>query len=272
MEKYGKNIVLFLLLAGMAPAVQAENEPSRESNEEYYVSDECCPRVAVIDFDNAVDLKKLEMRLLDLAKDKNIHGILLAVDHCGGGPEVGVIHDLIIRIKRIKPIVGLVRGVALSAGYHVASAADYLIAHTCSGVGSIGVWREIQRWDEKNVDAERNGLKAHARIYIFKAGKYKALERPCVGELSDEEKAYIQAGIDKDYEEFIAAVAHNRGLDIARSEDWAEGKTFTAAEALELGLIDEIGTAIEAEIMLIKLMRKRNPNKIISIDVRYVYS
>ena len=256
----------------MAPAVQAENEPSRESNEEYYVSDECCPRVAVIDFDNAVDLKKLEMRLLDLAKDKNIHGILLAVNHNGGGSEIGVIHDLIKRIKWFKPVVGLIRGAAYSAGYRVASAADYLIAHTCSGVGSIGVYIEIQRWDEKKVDIDRNGFKANAKIYVFKAGKYKALENPCVGELSYDEQAYIQAGIDKDYEEFIAAVAHNRGLDIARSEDWAEGKTFTAAEALELGLIDEIGTAIEAEIMLIKLMRKRNPNKIISIDVRYVYS
>lgn len=252
-------------MSGAVNALCADTEAA-----EYHVPKVRHPRVAVIDFDNGVDLKKLEIRLLELAKNNNIDGILLSINHNGGTGDVAVIHDMILRVKRIKPVVGLIRGAAYSAGYHVASATDYLIAHTFSGVGSIGSYCEFERRNGE-LTIDQNGFKSLATVYVFTAGKYKGLHLRSKNDLSDDEKAYIQKEVDKDYQAFLAAVAKNRGLDVARSDDWAEGKIFIPSEALELGLIDEIGTAFEAESKLVDLMRKKYSNIIISSNVEYVY-
>jgi protease IV len=264
-----KNIVFIIIVSSITGFIRAE-DAGAQSTQEYQVPHVCNSRIAVIDFDTDVDFKKLEIRLVNIAKDNNIHGILLAVDHHGG--EVGafsVIHDLLLRVKRIKPVVALVRGKALSAAYLVVSVADYVIAHSASDIGSIGTYGEIQRWHD--VTAKQNDLEAVAKVYFFKSGKYKALGNPYSEDLSQEDKAYIQASLDKGYQLFTNTVARNRNFDINRADEWAEGKNFYGPDALKLGLIDEIGTAIEAEGKLLELMRTRNPDRIISSNVEYIF-
>jgi protease IV len=227
------------------------------------------PRIAVIDFSNTVDLVRLEKLLINIAKDQTIQGVLLTINHKGGGNEVIVIHDLIWRLKRVKPVVGLIRGDAFSAGYWVASAVDYLIAHTASEVGNIGVVREVHRWQPTTI--KHGEYEATAKIHLLKAGKYKALGNPWSDDLSEDETIYIQADIDAVYELFKRTVAVNRSLDLAQADDWANGKTFMALKALELKLIDEIGTVFEAESKLVELIQNKNPDCLISNNVEYIF-
>lgn len=228
------------------------------------------PQVAVIDFSDTTDLAKLELILVNVVKNPGIHGILLAINHGGGAGDVVVIHDILTRIKRIKPVVGLIRGNALSAGYWVASAADYLIAHNASEVGSIGVLIEIVRWRDPKLN-QPHGYDATAKIHLMKAGKYKTLRNAWSDDLSEDEIMHVQANLDDSYELFKNTVASNRGLDLATADEWAEGKIFIASKALKLGLIDEIGTGFEAEEKLNELIHARYADDAMSNTIEYVY-
>lgn len=200
------------------------------------------------------DLQSFAEVMLGLAKNDACDGILVIIDNNGGSSaHYSVIYDLMCRIKKIKPIVGLVTGNAYSVGYLVASAVDYLFAHSLSGVGNIGVYQEVQRWAD--VSIKQDSYEALAKMYVFRSGKYKGLTNPCVGDLSEDEKTYLQNQVEKVYQELVAMIAQSRGLDIAQADKWADGKDFIASEALALGLIDEIGTIFEAEAKLVELMK-----------------
>lgn len=286
MKLYAKSLTLILIMSGSIHSIQADTlsspqpwwlpsfiysklyptpqDPTAVAPEIYN------PCVAVIDFSDNTDIAKLERILINAVKDPAIHGILLTINHSGGGGDVVVIHDLITRIKRIKPVVGLIRGTAYSAGYWVASATDYLIAHSASDIGSIGALREIHRWQDPKYN-QPNGYDATAKIYLFKAGKYKAIGNAWNTDLSDDEKKYVQENLNGSYDLFKNTVASNRGLDLANADDWAEGKEFIASKALKLNLIDEIGTGFEAEEKLIELIHGKYTDEIMSKTIEYVF-
>lgn len=212
-----------------------------------------------IPLDSNTNLKDFGSLLWQTAKDEKCYGILLLIDNSGGAAGVySYLHDMVRRIRKIKPVVALITGNAVSGGYWVASAADYIIAQSASDIGSIGVYREIQCWSDVHI--ESGAYKAKMSAYVLTAGKYKAVASP-YKELSKEDEAYLQEEIEKTYQAFLASVAFDRNLDVARADEWADGKTFIASEALKLKLIDEIGTRFEAEDKLTALMRMRRKNK-----------
>ena len=97
------------------------------------------PTVALFYLNEEIDFKKTMMDLVAIAKDKSIHGILLIIDSSGGSAtKFGTLYDLVKRITQIKPVIILIEGVAMSGGYLLATAGDYIIAHQGSEIGSIG--------------------------------------------------------------------------------------------------------------------------------------
>lgn len=216
---------------------------------------------STIMLDVNTNLKEFGGTLINMAKDNDCHGILLVIDNNGGSAGLySTLHDTICSIKKRKPVVALVIGNACSAAYWVASAADYIIAHSACSIGNIGVYQEIERW--KDVSVTRGEYKALvAKTYMIKAGKYKNLYNPSASDLSEDQITYIEEEVKKLYLEFIKTVARNRNLDVARHNEWADGKTFLPSEALQLGLIDEIGTIFEAEAKLIELMNKKHARR-----------
>ena len=226
------------------------------------------PKVRSLYLPDTLDFKQVIKDLIAAGKDSDIAGIILFIDNNGGDSgSFSVLHDLIKKIADIKPIVGLIGSSALSGGYWVSTAADYLIAHSCSDIGSIGVYSSITKLKKPKqiVDVE-----AEMEVEVFIAGEFKALWHQYGKDLSEKQKAYMQSEIDMIYKKFLETVAKNRKLDPSSYKEWAEGKCFIAEQALSLGLIDEIGTIFEAEKKILELIRLKNPTMVYADDITLV--
>ena len=265
-QKKRVSLLIVILLTCSVLGVYAQNADYEErlKQAEQVAQQLVKPNVAVFDLHNNTDLKKITIELIKVAKDPKIQGILLWID-CNGGYSglITSIHDTLLRIKKLKPIVALVRGNAYSGAYHIAVAAHYIFAHGESEVGSIGVKYEIYRY--KNTKVKQNGIEADLDVTLFTAGKYKGVTSVYGKELTEEDKREIQRGVDAINRRFIADVAQARNLDISTADQWADAKTFIAHEAVELGLIDE------AEAKMVELIRDKNPDKLVKGDVEYIF-
>lgn len=149
---------------------------------------------------------------------------------CAGCTETG---DAIRAAREIKPVLAVVDSSAYSAGYWLASAASKIAVTPSGGVGSIGVVA-------MHISLENALKEAGIEVtYIF-AGAHK-VDGNMTQNLSDEVRASIQKDVDSAYEEFVSTVAQNRGMepDAVRA---TEAGSFSAREALDLGLIDSIAT------------------------------
>lgn len=217
------------------------------------------PKVAVIHFPSNINFSATMLRIQEVTKNPEILGALLIIDNRGGAvPIFSALHDLIKKMSSLKPVVGLVIGSALSCGYLLASATDYIIAHSISEIGGIGIIYRVERYKDAKITGE---LEAGLEVEIFNAGEHKAIEDPFCTGISEQHKEYIKKGVNSAYAHFLQLIATNRGLDVAACASWAEGNRFFAPEALEIGLIDEIGTIFEAEEKLKSLICTRNPHQ-----------
>lgn len=216
------------------------------------------PKVAMINLFGQIDFQKIMLEIIGAGKDPEIHGMLLIIDNYGGSiPVFSAVHDLIKRVGKIKPVVALVVGSAHSCGYMITSAAHYVIAHSCSEVGNIGAYYSVAKYRDTKKTGE---IEANVAIELFQAGEFKTIFNEHGKDLSESDRNYINEIVSKTYQQFLKMVASNRSLDLGEYKIWAEGKTFIAHDALELGLIDEIGTLFEAEEMILKLIREKNPD------------
>lgn len=123
---------------------------------------------------------------------------------------------------------------AFSAGYWLASSARQITASPQSELGSIGTMAVIRTYANTE---ETMGVK----FTVIKAGKFKAIGNP-YEELTEEDRKYAQKNIDQANNFFLEHVAKNRGLNLKDTDKWAEGQTFYAQEALDVGLVDKLAT------------------------------
>jgi len=172
-------------------------------------------------------------------KSRGISAVLFHVDSPGGD---ALASDLIWReVERIganKPVVVLMGNAAASGGYYVSAPASHVVARRGTVTGSIGVLviRPVARGLYEKVGINPVGLERGAR-----AGLLDPSRRP-----DDEELRVIEGQIQHIYDEFKDRVIRGRGIDAVALEGIAGGRVWTGTEALELGLVDEIGGFREA--------------------------
>lgn len=174
--------------------------------------------------------------LKEIAEEKSVKAVIVNIDSPGGG-IVGseILFDDLRKIAAQKPIVVLMGSVAASGGYMAAVASDHIIAHNGTLTGSIGVLMESQEVTEL---ANKIGVK-------FKT--YKS--SPLKGSPSPFEKSnamvdgVIQESIADSYAYFSDLVRERRGEKLNKKLGNAilDGRVFTGRQALQAGLIDEIG-------------------------------
>jgi signal peptide peptidase SppA len=226
------------------------------------------PKVGVINLIGDFDILQALVLLTTAAKNKEISAILLVID-CDGGSfaPFSALHDLIKKVRVKKPIVGLVIGSAYSGGYLVTSATNYIIAQSGSEFGSIGVIFEIYKYKEPKVTGN---IDAKLEVELFTAGEYKGILNRHKN-FTEQERAYLKTYVEKGYELFLKTVAENRNLDLQNYKTWADGKVHFAPDALQMGLIDGIGTIFEAENKLLELIIQKNPDLIYDNEVEYLF-
>lgn len=169
----------------------------------------------------------------------DIKAIVIDVDSPGGMVSgTAELSQMIHAARGVKPIVAHVNATAASAAYWIASAATEMVVTPSGGVGDIGV---LGMHDDVSGALEKAGVKKT----IVKAGKFKAAVNPFTP-LDDETRARMQARVDAAYGNFVADVARNRGVALARVRDgFGQGEMVDAAQAVAEGMADRVGTLEE---------------------------
>jgi len=172
-------------------------------------------------------------------KDRRVAAVLLRVESPGGD---ALASDLIWReVERIgakKPVVVLMGNVAASGGYYVSAPASHVVARRNTVTGSIGV---LTVRPVAGGLYEKLGINPAAVDRGARAGLLDPSRRPTPDELR-----VLECQIRRVYDEFKDRVARGRGLELQGLEDIAGGRVWTGEEALELGLVDEVGGFREA--------------------------
>lgn len=187
-------------------------------------------------YNHSFFLKQLD-KVLD---DPTIKGILFTINSPGGGVyESAEIREKILKIKDAGiPIYVSMKNLAASGGYYVAADADKIFANPETWTGSIGVIS--QTMDYAGL-MEKYGVKSH----IYASGRNKAMGSP-YKEPSEEEVAIWMSLINDSYDRFVKIVAEGREMPEERVREIADGRIYSAKQALENGLVDEIGNSEEA--------------------------
>jgi len=192
----------------------------------------------------------------DLMKDPNIDAIVLDVDSPGGQISgVEELASMIFAARGTKPIVAVANHLMASAAYWIATAADEVVVTPSGEVGSIGVFAAHK---DMSKAMEMDGVK----VSFISAGKYKTEGNP-YEPLAEEARASIQGRVNEAYDMFINAVARNRGAspDDVRN-NFGEGRTVGANQAVKLGMADRVSTLEET----ISRLLQNSPSAIRSSD------
>lgn len=180
------------------------------------------------------------MKLVEkLRKDKNVKAVVLRVNSPGGSVSASVkIRTALDSLMKEKPLVASFGDYAASGGYWISSGCQKIYADATTVTGSIGVFSLIPDFSKVTkkvgVNVESVGSNKHSDMM--------SLMRP----FDAAELAYMQASVEDIYELFVNLVATSRGLSVERVDQIAQGRVWAAADALEVGLVDEIGTLQDA--------------------------
>lgn len=178
-------------------------------------------------------------QLRKAAKDDAIKAVVLRINSPGGSAAASQeLYEEVKRLSDAKPVVVSMADVAASGGYYIAAPADKIVANGSSVTGSIGVRMEYLLFYEL---MERYGVGAGN----LTTGPYKDTGSP-FRPMRDDERRLLQAVLDDMYEQFVTAVAEGRGMEKAEVRKLADGRIYTGEQALEAGLIDEVGNFYRA--------------------------
>jgi len=180
-------------------------------------------------------------RLLRQARfDDAVKAVVLRIDSGGGSMLASeTIRREVLALKAAhKPVVASMSSVAASGGYYIAVEADRIWAEPETITGSIGVFAIIPTFQNtlKKIGVASDGISTSPL-----AGGID-VERGFTPEM----KTVLQLGVEHAYHEFVAMVANARHLDFSVVEPNAEGKVYLAPQALQLKLIDRLGSIDDA--------------------------
>ena len=175
-----------------------------------------------------------------IRNDKSIDAVVLRVNSPGGS---ALASDIIWReidlLKKEKPVVVSMGDVAASGGYYIACGADSIFADANTITGSIGVFSVIPNAEKflKN--------KVGITFDRVKTGQY-ADAPSATRALTITEQRFLQAGVDSVYHTFKSRVAAGRQKSVDYIDSIAQGRVWTGADAINVGLVDKIGTLNDA--------------------------
>ena len=175
-----------------------------------------------------------------IRKDPAVKAVVLRVNSPGGSvlasEKIKAELDL---LRENVPVIASYGAYAASGGYWISANSDYIFSNATTLTGSIGVFSMIPDFGK----AVKNNL--HVTITKVNSNKHSdmySLMRP----LDRAEVAYMQASVESIYDKFTSLVAQGRDMSVEDVDNIAQGRVWTGAEALEIGLVDQIGTLEDA--------------------------
>jgi protease IV len=216
------------------------------------------PHVAVIPAEGAIAMESggafdsggitaraLSKTLRRLKKDESIKAVVLRIDSPGGSALASDLlwHEL-RELKKVKPLVVSVGGMAASGGYYMACAADRIIAEPTSIVGSIGVFG-----GKIVLSTALEELGVHTETFPASPEPGAAARASAQSPFSawdDATRERIRAEMQSVYDLFITRVSDSRKMPREKVEEHAQGRIWSGKQGLERGLIDQLGGVTDA--------------------------
>ena len=183
--------------------------------------------------------RKSVLDAIKTIEEKGYPALLLRIDSPGG--TVGDSQEIYSALKRLGEKIKIVASfgnISASGGVYISMGAKHIMANPGTITGSIGV---ILRGNNLERLLEKIGVS----FKVIKSGPYKdilAFDR----ELTEPEQTILQELIDTSYGQFVQTVAESRGLEPEKVRSFADGRVFTGQQAVELGLVDRLGTEEDA--------------------------
>ena len=175
--------------------------------------------------------------LYEAGRDEDVKAVIFRVDSPGGSPTASdQIWNAVnyIQTEQQKPVIVSMASVAASGGYYVSTGADWIIANRTTITGSIGIFGGKMAIDE---GLARIGINAESiRVGGEFAGAFSTTEG-----FTDEQRTMIRAWLQRGYDRFTQLVAEGRDLSLAEVDEIARGRVWSGEDALERGLVDELG-------------------------------
>ncbi|MAX29792.1 MAG: signal peptide peptidase SppA [Candidatus Marinimicrobia bacterium] len=198
--------------------------------------------IAVVNIDGVILESGKFVKALDkFNKDANIKAIILRINSPGGSVAPSQeIYEKINQLKldKKKPIVTSVSNVAASGGYYIAIGSDLIVTNPGSIVGSIGVIMSypITKNLFNNLGIDFN---------TYKSGEYKDSGSPYRYNTENDDK-YFNEVIEDLHGQFVLEVSRQRNIPLTELKEYAQGQIFTGNQAMQIGLVDRIGTFEDA--------------------------
>jgi len=197
-------------------------------------------RIGVVKIEGTiVESEPIIDKIIKFRKNKRVKAIILRINSQGGvvAPSQEIYQEVKKTCKEKRVIVS-VESIVASGGYYIACAADTIIANPGTLVGSIGVMLQVENVEEL---LKKIGLKRK----VVKSGKYKDIGS-MTRSMTKEEEAMLQEFSDDVYSQFVDAVVEGRNIKREEVLKLADGRIFTGAQAIKLGLIDKLGNLQDA--------------------------
>lgn len=176
----------------------------------------------------------------EIRNDESVKAVVFRVNSPGGSVLASEkIKNEIDLLKDKKPVVASYGNYAASGGYWISNSCDYIFANASTLTGSIGVFSMIPDFSKTLKDI------AHVNVTTINSNRHGDMytgTRP----LSESEKAYMQASVEKIYDKFTATVAAGRGMSVSSVDSIAQGRVWSGCDAMGIGLVDSIGTLEDA--------------------------
>jgi len=205
---------------------------------------------------NIIGEGSMRRSLQEARKDKKVKAIVLRIDSPGGS---ALTSDLIWReieiTKKVKPVVVSMGNLAASGGYYIACNANQIFAEETTITGSIGVFGTLPNITKltNNIGIHTEQVKTHQNATGY------SIFTP----LDESTRNTIQESVENIYNVFVNRVATGRKMKFEQVDAIAQGRVWTGADAIKIGLVDKIGgmdDAIKAAAEMVKLKKYKTQN------------
>ena len=178
--------------------------------------------------------------IAEVRNDSTVKAAVLRVNSPGGSVLASEkIKSEVDLLQQRMPVVASYGNYAASGGYWISAGCDKIFSNATTLTGSIGVFSMIPDFSKTmenrlHVNITPVNSNSHSDMY--------GLMRP----LTDKEKAYMQASVENIYNKFTGLVAEGREMTVSQVDEIAQGRVWSGAEALNISLVDQIGTIEDA--------------------------
>ena len=183
---------------------------------------------------------KLASTIRKVREDKKVKAVVFRVNSPGGSAQASeaIRHELEL-LRAEKPVIASYGDYAASGGYWISAQSDYIFSDESTITGSIGVFGMIP--------SVGDAIRKNVKVNIESVGSSSHSDMMNgMRKLDDNEVAYVQKQIEKIYDDFTSLVADGRGLSKDSVDAIGQGRVWSGADALNIGLVDTLGGLYDA--------------------------